>query len=225
MLRKGPGETVGEPDSQATRSSLIRRLHDWGDDGGWHDFFATYWKLIYAVAVRSGLSDSEAQDVVQETIVSVARQFRDGGYNRSRGAFKPWLYTIARRRIVDHLRKRGGPKGQFARRDLESDDGTDALNRIPDESQSEMDALWEAEWQKNLLDAAIERVKQQVTPKQFQVFDLSVLRQVPTTEVTKLLHVNAAQVYLARHRVGALVKKEFCRLEKLANNPPNQRPS
>ena len=39
----------------ATRSSLVRRLHNWEDDRGWQQFFDTYWKLIYAVAIKSGL--------------------------------------------------------------------------------------------------------------------------------------------------------------------------
>ena len=87
---------------------------------------------------------------------------------------------------------------------------------VPDPASLELDSVWEEEWQKNLLDAAIERVKQQVTPKQFQIFDLSVLRELPVAEVTTLLKVNAAQVYLARHRVGALIKQEAKRLETQA---------
>jgi hypothetical protein len=57
-------------DPVATRSSLIQRLRDWEDHGSWQDFFDTYWKLIYAVAIKSGLSEAEARDVVQETVVS-----------------------------------------------------------------------------------------------------------------------------------------------------------
>lgn len=48
-----------------------------------------------------------------------------------------------------------------------------------------------------------------VTPKQFQILDLSVLREMPVSEVHKLLKVNPAQIYLARHRVGMLVRKKF----------------
>ncbi len=87
---------------------------------------------------------------------------------------------------------------------------------MPDPASLQLDTVWEEEWQKNLLDAAIERVKQQVTPKQFQIFDLSVLRALPVAEVTQILKVNTAQIYLARHRVSALVKKEVKRLEARA---------
>ncbi|MBI2924817.1 MAG: sigma-70 family RNA polymerase sigma factor, partial [Verrucomicrobia bacterium] len=54
----------------STRRSLITRLKNWDDQEGWREFFQTYWKLIYSVAVKSGLTNEEAEDVVQETVVT-----------------------------------------------------------------------------------------------------------------------------------------------------------
>ncbi len=59
-----------------TRQSLLSRLKDWDDRESWKDFFNTYWKLIYGVAIKSGLSDAEAQDVVQEAVISVAKKMQ-----------------------------------------------------------------------------------------------------------------------------------------------------
>lgn len=206
----------GAADPAATRSSLVQRLRNWSDHGSWQDFFDTYWKLIYAVAIKAGLSEAEARDVVQETVVAVAKQMRDGGYDRTKSSFKNWLCLITRRRIIDHFRKRTDPKLRPPPPAGEDASRTDTVERVPDPASLELDSVWEEEWQKNLLDAAIERVKQQVTPKQFQIFDLSVLRDVSVREVTKLLKVNTAQVYLARHRVGVRIKKEVKRLEAQA---------
>jgi len=205
----------GAADADATRSSLVKRLHNWNDHGGWQEFFDRYWKLIYAVAVKAGLSDAEAQDVVQETVVAVAKQMREGGYDRAKSSFKNWLCLITRRRIIDHFRRRTKVKGRPA---ASSDDTsrTDTVARVPDPASLELDSVWDEEWRKNLVDAAIERVKEQVAAKQFQIFDLATLKELPVREVTKLLKVNAAQVYLARHRVSALVKKEAARLEAQA---------
>ena len=47
----------------------------------------------------------------------------------------------------------------------------------------------------------------------FQILDLYVLQQWPVRDVTRMLGVSAAQVYLARHRVGQLLKKELKRLQ------------
>jgi len=214
LVRKSDLAVLGAEDPDATRSSLVNRLRNWEDHSSWQDFFDRYWKLIYAVAIKAGLTDVEAQDVVQETVVAVAKQMREGGYDRDKSSFKNWLCLITRRRIIDHFRRRTGLK----KRPLASEDTnrTDTIARVPDPASLELDAVWDEEWRKNLADAAIERVKDLVSPKQFQIFDLAVLKDLPVREVTKLLKVNTAQVYLARHRVSALVKKEVARLEALA---------
>ena len=57
--------------------------------------------------------------------------------------------------------------------------------------------------------------KKQIEPKQkFQIFDCYVRKAWPAQKVAARLGVNIGQVYLARHRVGALLKKEIKALEK-----------
>ncbi len=45
-----------------TRQSLLSRLKVWDDHESWRDFFDTYWRLIYGLAVKSGLTNTEAED-------------------------------------------------------------------------------------------------------------------------------------------------------------------
>src|SRR5438552_9702284 len=56
-----------------TRQSLLSRLKNWNDHESWKTFFDTYWRLIYSTAIKAGLTDAEAEDVVQETIISVMK--------------------------------------------------------------------------------------------------------------------------------------------------------
>src|SRR5437762_1140989 len=97
--------TMFAKDPATTRYSLLSRLHDWEDQKSWREFFDTYWRLIYSVAVKSGLNDSEAQDVVQETVISVAKDLHKFKRDRSLGSFRGWLRNVIRWRIADHLRK------------------------------------------------------------------------------------------------------------------------
>src|SRR5436190_24115121 len=62
------------PDLIPTRQSLLSRLKDWDDQESWQDFFNAYWRLIYQVALKARLNDTEAQEVVQETVISVAKE-------------------------------------------------------------------------------------------------------------------------------------------------------
>jgi len=74
-----------------TRASLLHRLKNWQDESSWQEFFNIYWKLIYGVARKAGMSDFEAQDVVQETLISVAKHMPTFEYDPSIGSFKTWL--------------------------------------------------------------------------------------------------------------------------------------
>src|SRR6266852_6048825 len=95
-----------EDDFLPTRRSLLSALKQWDDQESWRDFFNTYWKLIYSVAIKAGLSDQEAEDVVQETVISVAKKMGDFKYDPAVCSFKGWLLRITRFRIIDQLRKR-----------------------------------------------------------------------------------------------------------------------
>ena len=59
----------------------------------------------------------------------------------------------------------------------------------------------------------MERVKQKARAEHYQMFDLYVLQNWPVSDVARTLGVSVGQVYLAKHRVGALVKKEVRNLE------------
>jgi RNA polymerase sigma-70 factor (ECF subfamily) len=197
----------------ATRRSLVDRLANWDDQRRWQEFFDTYWKLIYSAARKSGLTDAEAQEVVQETVITVARNIDRLQYDPAVGSFKGWLLQITRWRIADQFRKRE-PEG-VKRPRLQNDSLTATIERVPDSRVVDLDVVWETEWKDNLLEAAIARVKRKIDPKQFQIFDCYVRKEWPAQKVAERLRVSVGQVYLARHRVAALLKKEIRTLEKI----------
>lgn len=191
--------------SLLTRRSLISRLRDLDDAESWRAFFETYWELLYNVARQSGLDDSAAQDVVQETVIGVARHMPEFHYEPAKGSFKHWLLRIARRRIIDHLRRvyRQPPRSEHT---LEALDEKEP-DAVTDPAIERIEAAWEEQWERRVFHAAIEQVKREVNPKHFQIFDYAVLKEWPVAKVAQTLRVNAAQVYLARHRVARAVKQ------------------
>jgi RNA polymerase sigma-70 factor (ECF subfamily) len=60
----------------------------------------------------------------------------------------------------------------------------------------------------------LEKVKRHVRPEQFQMFEFAVLKGWPARKVAEALGATLTQVYMARHRVGKLVKKEIHHLEQ-----------
>jgi RNA polymerase sigma-70 factor (ECF subfamily) len=196
-----------------TRYSLLSRLHNWEDQESWRDFFDTYWRLIYALAIKAGLTEAEAQDVVQETVIAVAKDIHKFKRARTLGSFKGWLRQIIRWRIADELRTRAPATAEELL--LATDTAAEAgPEEIADPAGSALEALWNEEWRQNLFDAAVERVKNRVKEEHYQMFDLYVVKQWPVGKVAKALGVNIGQVYLAKHRVAGLIKKEIQQLEK-----------
>jgi RNA polymerase sigma factor (sigma-70 family) len=192
-----------KPELIPTRQTLLVRLRDVDNHDSWREFFETYWKLIYSAATKAGLSDAEAQDVVQETVISVYKSLPNFEYDPKLGSFKGWLLKLTRWRIVDQLRKRRPDSA------------------IPDPSAAVPESYWDEEWERNVFDTAIERTKQRVDPRQFQIFDLYVLKEWKVAKVREALGVSATQVYLAKHRVGREIKKQIKAVEK--QQPPRKK--
>ena len=192
--------------SLQTRHSLLSRLRGHGDERCWREFFERYWRLIYGFARRAGLNDADAQDIVQEVMVGLPKGLAE--YRRQPGAsFKGWLLTIVRRRLADHWRRRL-PREQRTVPLPETDDGG------PGREDAALERLWQEEWEGRLFEAAAQRVQQRVGARNYLIFDMLVRQGTALREVCRCLGVSAAQVYLAKHRVGRLMKQEAQRLRE-----------
>jgi RNA polymerase sigma factor (sigma-70 family) len=197
-----------------TRKSLLGRLQDWQDNESWRAFFDTYWKLIYNFALQRGLLHAEAEEVVQETFLAVAKNIARFQYNPNVCSFKSWLLTVTRSKIANQFEKRAR-RPAAASPEHEDPTQTPLLERLPDEAaQAQWEHAWEEEWQKNLMEAAIRWVKARVSTEYFQMFDLFVIKGWPAREVAKTLGVTIAHVYVAKHRLTRLIRKEIETLER-----------
>src|SRR6266446_6509879 len=165
---------IAEDDLIPTRLSLLTRLKDWNDQEGWREFFDMYWKLIYSFAIKKGLSDSEAQDVVQETVFSVLKNLPN--FDSNKAPFKTWLLHLTNWRITDQLRRR--PRNN---QPLRRNDETGTAARVAAPKGQSIEQVWNEEYENNLLSAAIERGKRKVDAQRYQVFHLYVCKNWPVT--------------------------------------------
>jgi len=202
-----------------TRWTLIKRLKNWDDQESWREFFEIYWKLIFGVATKAGLNHDEAQEVVQTTVMSVCKNIKEFKADPSAGSFKAWLLKLTRWRITDQLRKRPPDFDARVHRPSQGDAGGDHATpteeNIPDPAGNFLEAIWDEEWAKNLVDAAMEKLKKEVNARQFQVFYLTVIKESSPQQVAKVTGVSVDQVYVIKHRVSRLFKKA---LEELENH-------
>jgi len=195
-----------------TRATLLARIKNIDDHKSWNEFYDTYWRLIYSVALKRGLKEAEAQDVLQETMLSVAKQMPGFKYDPELGSFKSWLLKTARWRIMDQFRKRQ----RYVVDDEAATPITENADAIPTTAPhtvSELEQIWDDEWQKNLLAVASEKARRRLSPKQYQIFDLQVNKGWDPEKVAAFFSITVDQVYLAKHRVTEAIKKEIERLQ------------
>ena len=211
-----------------TRASLLERLKNTSDDTSWAEFDRTYRGLLMGVARRAGLNEEEADEAVQETLIALARKLPEFHYDPGKDSFKGWLLQIARWKIVDQVRRRRHIRGTTI-----PDEGTSVAERMAMTKDSEpnalaigrklpdphgdfgdFDSMWNAEWERYILEQALARVKRQAKPEHYAIYHLFAIEQQSIAEVRHTLGVSAATIYLAKHRVGALIKKEILRLRE-----------
>src|SRR5262245_21470204 len=201
-------------DSYPTRSSLLERLKNTSDQQSWQEFNDVYRGLIFRFALKAGLTETEAEDVAQETLIAAAKNLPDFRYDPEACSFKTWLLNLTRWRITDQFRHRQATSAPKTTRAITDDTArTATVERVPDPTGVPLELLWDQEWEAALLHAACDKIKARVDLKQWQMFDLYVLKQWSVREVAGALGVSVGRVYLAKHRVSTLLKKEVTKLK------------
>ena len=204
-----------EDPSVPTRLSLLERLKSWDDQEGWREFFDSYWRLIYSFARKTGLNDAECQDIVQDTLIAVAGKMPGFNYDPQRGSFKNWLLLNVRSRISDHFRKTRRERQSRVDPSLEADDSNSSAANAWEPLVHDLESVWAKEWEENLIATAARRVKAKVSSRQFLIYDLLVIKGEPLSAIRRSLRTSIGQIYLAKHRVGKLMRSELQRLRSI----------
>ena len=146
-------------------------------------------------------------------MAAVAKNIGRFHYDPQVCAFKTWLLGVTRSKIANQFARRDRQPAFAASASSDDSSSTGLVNRLPSEQADQWERAWDEEWQKNLMDAAISRVKRRVSIEQYQMFDLFVLKQWPAGEVARTLGVTVGHVYVAKHRISRLIRKEVEALE------------
>lgn len=205
-------------DPLLTRSGLLRRVKDWNDQTAWQEFYTLYRPLILRFARKQGLSQTEAEDLAQDTLLAVAKAIRTFQYDRTRSSFKNWLFRLARNRLVGQFRRR--PKGLELASGLLDGAGPSATAEPGSElAGPAVEGVWEAEWAECVRQLALERLKGQVKLKHFQIFYLVGVKGQPAGQVARALGVSRAAVYVVRHRLASRFEKALAWAARQMDEP------
>lgn len=184
-----------------TRPSLLVRLVDHGDHAAWTEFVDLYAPVVFGYARRRGLQDADAADMTQEVFRSVAGAISRFDYAPARGGFRAWLFQITRNRVRSFLRQ---ALRAAAVRDSGAPPG--ALDDYPD-PDDDSDAVWEAEWQREVFARACADVRGRITRTTWEAFYQAGVLGRPGRDVAAELGLSVPAVYLAKSRVLAQIRE------------------
>jgi RNA polymerase sigma-70 factor (ECF subfamily) len=178
----------------ATRASLLVRLRDPRDGAAWDEFVNLYGPLLYGYARKQGLQDADAADLGQEVLTAVAGAIGRLEYDPRRGTFRNWLFTVMRRKLANW-------RESVANRTCGSGDAAMQWLLEQCEAPADLEAEWEAQWQRRLVAWACGEVRRQVADTTWQAFWKTSIEDLPGKQVAAELGLSVAAVYQARSRV------------------------
>jgi RNA polymerase sigma-70 factor (ECF subfamily) len=181
-----------------TNTDLLNGLKA-NDDRVWSDFCQRYRPVVISFGRSLGLSEQDAQDAAQDTLLKFVTAYRDGQYERDRGRLRNWLMVISRSRVRDIQRRR--------REVILADKSNTAafVEKIPDDRT--MDEIWEREWQQAILNQCMAELRNKVEKKTVEAFELFVIQDWPAEKVAAHLGMSRSAVYQAKNRLISHLRK------------------
>lgn len=194
----------GNAESRTSASLLERLRRVPADQAAWAEFVDRYGPRVYGWCRHWRLQEADAQDVTQDVLVRLAAKMRAFAYDPSR-SFRAWLKTLARHALSDFCDARGraGATGGSA--------AADQLQTV--EAREDLFRRLDDEFDREVLEEAVARVRGRVTPKTWRVFELTAREGRSGAEAAGELGMTVAAVFVARGRVQRLLREEVQRLE------------
>lgn len=188
-LRLVPG--AASTDDPVRNASVALREVDWsvlmaraqaGERGAYRRLLEEITPYLRSLAVRSHRDPRDVEDTVQDILLTV-HSIRHT-YEPAR-PFGPWLVTIARRRIIDRLRRQGRAR----------------QHEMPLEPEHETFAVTEANYPEAGVDAlAVRDAVERLPPGQRNAIKLMKLQEMSLRQAASTSGMSIAALKVATHR-------------------------
>lgn len=181
--------------------AVLRGVLD-GAPGAFDAFVARFGNRIYAFGLRMCRHREDAEDVLQETLLTAYRKLRT---LRAPGALTTWLYRIVVNACVSLRRK----SKQAPERDLPLDqllpDGEGAAEALTE------DSLLDDVHRRQVADA-LERAARDLPPDYRVVWMLRDVEGLSTAETAEALGIGVSNVKMRLHRARMALRKSLLHL-------------
>ena len=191
--------------SPETKSSLLKRIRNSGDERSWAEFVDIYAPLVYGYCVKQGIQHADASDVSQEVLQAIVSAIGKFEYDPERGGFRRWLMTVIRSKVNNFYNRRGRQA---------QGTGETAVHKLLDAQPGpEEEAAWERDYQRHMFQWAAEQTRDEFQEDTWKAFWMSTIEDLPSREIADTLEMSVGAVYIAKSRVLARLKAKIEEVE------------
>ena len=185
-----------------TSLSLIARIRQSSDHESWDRMVDMYSPLLRRWLGKYDVQDADADDIVQDVLVAIARELPAFEHNRRVGAFRTWLRRILVNRLRNHWRAR-------QHRPLATGDSSllERLNQLEDNSSS-ITRVWDTEHDRAVVVHLLDLIRPNFLPKTWEAFHRQMFGGKRAVDVASELNMPLSSVYVARSRVLSALRRE-----------------
>lgn len=190
-----------------TRASLLIRLRQPGNQEAWREFASLYEPLIYRLAARKGFQHADAQDLLQDVLVAIARGIDRLEIGEDKGRFRGWLFRISRNLIVNAIEKR--------QRVVVGSGDSDICERLAQEPElnPQEQTVYILEFRRELFHWAARGIREEFQPGTWNLFWRTSVEGEPIADTARELGLSLGAAYAARCRVLARLRKKIEEVE------------
>jgi RNA polymerase sigma-70 factor, ECF subfamily len=190
--------------SGLTSPSLLLRVKQ-HEPEAWARLSDVYGPLVYQWSRRCGLSAEDSADIVQEVFSVLAR--RIDGFRRERpdDTFRGWLWTIARNKVRDHVRRSkdrvaaGGGSTAFAR----------LLELVDDSPEPWADDVERSTAEQGVVERTLTLIQTEFESTTWKAFWMGTVEGKTAPEIAASLGISPHAVHQAKYRVLRRLREEM----------------
>lgn len=189
-----------------TSLSLLDRARDHANDESWRHLESVYAPLLRSWLLRFEFAAMDADDLVQEVLLTVSRELPRFKHSGRAGAFRNWLRTILVHRVRDFWRSRNyRPSVSGGSTWMEQ------LQQLEDDA-SDVSREWNLEHDRHVMARLLEHVRPRFEPKTWEAFRRQMFDGQRADAVAAELQMPLNSVYVARSRVLSMLRREAAEL-------------
>lgn len=187
FLGTGENNAVNLPKEGSSDGDLARQARD-GSMRCFEELVYRYEARLFRFLFHATRNEADAVDLTQETFVAVHRHLHRFDPDRS---FATWIFTIARRKLIDHLRTLPREAGEVLPETADEADPSHLLSAREDQQE-----IWK------LASAAL-------TPVQFQALWLRYVDELSIGQIAQVLRRTNAHIKVILFRARSALAAEL----------------